>query len=98
MLLVDFFKKKKANMTDPIFLAFTLFSSFIAVIIIAVMWNSIAPGLNSAAENSGVDATTLAQINETNTAITAGLNFYDYMTPLYLIGIVLGVFGSWLQE
>ena len=82
------FRNKKANMTDPIFLAFMLFSSFVSLIIVVVMWNSISPALMDAVESTDTDAATIAQINETHTKITAGLNFYDYMTPLYLIGIV----------
>ena len=82
------FKNKKANMTDPIFLAFMLFSSFVSLIIVVVMWNSISPALMNAIESTDTDATTIAQINETHSKITSGLYFYDYMTPIYLIGII----------
>jgi len=52
------------------------------------MWNSISPALMNAIESTDTDATTIAQINETHSKITSGLYFYDYMTPIYLIGII----------
>jgi hypothetical protein len=79
---------KKGNMTDPIFLAVILFATFVSLIIIVVVWSRMQPALFNAINHSNSDEDTVEMIGGMHTKITAGLNFYDYLAPTYLIGVI----------